>query len=124
MQTFLPYADFGASSIALDDRGLGKQRVETFQILRALTWPNYAWKNHPAVRMWRGFVPALVAYGLANCAEWVRRGFSDTGEASRLAFPAGRRPTEVELWRRGQLPAWLGLPALHLSHRSALLRKD
>lgn len=124
MQTFLPYADFAASSIALDERRLGKQRVETFQILRALTWPDYAWKNHPAVRMWRGFVPALVAYGLANCAEWVRRGNADTVETSLLTFTNGRRPDPGALVRGGQLPPWLGLPALHLSHRSALLRKD
>jgi hypothetical protein len=124
MQTFLPYADFTASSVALDDRRLGKQRVETFQILRALTWPEYAWKNHPAVRMWRGFVPALVAYGLANCTEWVRRGNADTVEASLLTFTAGRRPDIEQLRRSGQLPPWVGLPALHLSHRSALLRKD
>ena len=58
MQTFLPYPDLRASCVVLDDRRLGKQRVETFQILRALTWPEYAWKNHPAVRMWRGFLPA------------------------------------------------------------------
>src|SRR4051794_3478098 len=124
MQTFLPYADFGASSIALDDRRLGKQRVETFQILRALTWPDYAWKNHPAVRMWRGFVPALVAYGLANCAEWTRRGNADTVEESLLAFTDGRRPDVRALARSGQLPPWLGLPPLHLSHQSALVRKD
>ena len=61
MQTFLPYPDDRASAADLDDRRLGKQRVETLQILRALTWRTYGWQNHPAVRMWRGFVPALVA---------------------------------------------------------------
>ncbi len=60
MQTFVPYPDFAANAVVLDTRRLGKQRVETFQILRALVWPAYAWKNHPATRMWRGFVPALV----------------------------------------------------------------
>lgn len=124
MQTFLPYADFTASSAVLDDRRLGKQRVETFQILRALTWPEYAWKNHPAVRMWRGFIPALVAYGLANCQEWVRRGNADTVEASLLAFTDGRRPDAAELAVAGRLPLWVGLPLLHLSHRSALVRKQ
>ncbi|MDQ1633770.1 MAG: hypothetical protein QOJ32_579 [Frankiaceae bacterium] len=124
MQTFLPYADFTASSVVLDDRRLGKQRVETFQILRALTWPEYAWKNHPAVRMWRGFIPALVAYGLANCGEWVRRGNADTVENSLLVFTDGRRPDPAELAVAGQLPPWVGLPLLHLSHRSALVRKQ
>jgi hypothetical protein len=124
MQTFLPFADFADSSAVLDNRRLGKQRVETFQILRALTWPGYAWKNHPAVRMWRGFVPALVAYGLANCAEWVARGCADSVRPSLLAFTGDREPDVAELARRGELPPWLGADALHLSHRSALLRKD
>src|ERR1700709_952179 len=109
MQTFLPYADFTASSVALDDRRLGEQRVETFQILRALTWPDYAWKNHPAVRMWGGFVPALVAYGLANCTEWVRRRSAHRVAAWLLSVAGGVRPDEAELRRSGQVPPWLGL---------------
>lgn len=124
MQTFLPYADFTASAEVLDSRRLGKQRVETYQILRALTFPVYAWKNHPAVRMWRGFVPALVAYGLATCASWERRGYTDTVAASMLEFTGGRRPDEEQLAVRGQLPPWLGMGPLHLSHRSALVRKE
>ena len=39
MQTFLPYPDFAASAAALDDRRLGKQRVEALQVLRALVRP-------------------------------------------------------------------------------------
>ena len=124
MQTFVPYADFAWSSQVLDDRRLGKQRVETFQILRALTWPTYAWKNHPATRMWRGFVPALVAYGLANCDEWVRRGHGDTVRESLLDFTGGAAPDVEQLREEGRVPPWLGLPALHVSHRSALVRKD
>ncbi len=124
MQTFLPYADFADSSAVLDPRRLGKQRVETFQILRALTWPQYAWKSHPAVRMWRGFVPALVAYGLANCAEWTRRGFADSVRESLLEFTDGEAVAMADLARGGELPPWLGDAALHRSHRSALLRKD
>jgi hypothetical protein len=115
MQTFLPYADLRASCAVLDDRRLGKQRVETFQILRALTWPTYAWKNHPAVTMWRGFVPALVAYGLESCREWTRRGYADTVAPQLLAWGAHDAD---------ELPPWFGLEALHLSHRSSLVRKD
>jgi hypothetical protein len=124
MQTFLPYPGFAASAAVLDARRLGKQRVETFQILRALTWPSYAWKNHPAVRMWRGFVPALVAYGVTVCDEWRRRGGSDTVRASLLEFTGGQVPEVSRLRSSGQLPGWLGWPELHLSHRSALVRKD
>jgi hypothetical protein len=118
MQTFLPYPDLRASCVVLDDRRLGKQRVETFQILRALTWPEYAWKNHPAVRMWRGFVPALVEYGLENCREWTRRGYADSVAEQLLGWTAGEAPSGAPL------PPWFGLEPLHLSHRSALLRKD
>lgn len=118
MQTFLPFPDLRVSCQVLDDRRLGKQRVETYQVLRALTWPQYAWKNHPAVRMWRGFVPGLVAYGLASCAEWTRRGYADSVAPQLLAWTGGRPPEGYGL------PPWFGLEALHLSHRSALLRKE
>ncbi len=118
MQTFLPYPDLRASCQVLDGPRLGKQRVETFQILRALTWPDYAWKNHPAVRMWRGFVPGLVLYGVESCREWTRRGHADTVLPQLLEWTGGRVPEEPAL------PPWWGLPALHLSHRSRLLHKD
>ncbi|MDT0213824.1 MSMEG_6728 family protein [Rothia sp. ARF10] len=124
MQTFLPYADPRESAAALDDRRLGKQRVETFQVLRALTWPTYGWKNHPATRMWRGFVPGLVAYGLACVDEWRARGRADSTRASLLEFSGGQEPDWDELHDSGRLPPWVGDEALHLSHRSALVRKD
>ena len=118
MQTFLPYPDLRASCVVLDDRRLGKQRVETFQVLRALTWPSYAWKNHPAVRMWRGFVPGLVLYGVESCREWVRRGYADSVAGQLLGWTGGHVPVDPPL------PPWFGLDALHRSHRSSLLRKD
>ncbi|MFC7491896.1 MULTISPECIES: MSMEG_6728 family protein [unclassified Knoellia] len=124
MQTFLPYADPRASAAVLDDRRLGKQRVETFQVLRALTWPTYGWKNHPVTRMWRGFVPGLVAYGLACIDEWQARGRADSTRSSLLEFSAGVEPDWDVLNEEGRLPPWVGDEPLHLSHRSALARKD
>ena len=53
VQTFLPVPDLRASARALDSKRLGKQRIETLQIMRALTVPGYGWQHHPAVRMWR-----------------------------------------------------------------------
>jgi Pyrimidine dimer DNA glycosylase len=124
LQTFLPYADFAASAAVLDDRRLGKQRVETLQILRALVFPSYkGWKNHPATRMWRGFTPALVAYGLAVCAEWSRRGRADAVAQTLVEFSGGETPDVGRLRRSGALPPWLGLEQLHVSHRSSLVRK-
>lgn len=123
MQTFLPYADFRRSAEALDQARLGKQRVETLQMLRALRIPGHGWANHPAVTMWRGHVGALVAYGLAVTEEWVRRGHADTvgPQIAEFAPDAG---TQETLAHAGLLPGWLGDESLHRSHRSALVRKD
>lgn len=124
MQTFLPYPDFVASAAALDPRRLGKQRVEALQVLRALVFPTYGWKNHPAVAMWRGFVPALALYSVAVCRQWTSMGFADTVLPQVLEFTGGRVPDPADLAGRGMLPPWLGEPAVHLSHQSSLLRKD
>ncbi|MCW2684825.1 MAG: hypothetical protein JWP33_2738, partial [Blastococcus sp.] len=80
MQTFLPVADFAQSARLLDSPRLGKQRVETLQVLRALELPDYGWASHPVVHMWRGRTPGLVAYGLAMVRVWRERGFADTTE--------------------------------------------
>ncbi len=115
MQTFLPYPNFEESVEALDDRRLGKQRVEARQILRALekrrTGEPGGWKNHPAVLMWEGHEDALKAYGDAAIREWVSRGFRN---AMPLLLPGGA----------SELPPWLGREEFHASHRANLLRKD
>lgn len=125
MQTFVPVADFEESARLLDTARLGKQRVETLQILRAIELPDYGWATHPAVTMWRGRTAGLVAYGLAMVRVWRERGFGDTTEAQIAEFApevAGR--SQAELARAGLLPSWVGDEALHRSHRSNLLAKD
>ncbi|NHA68498.1 MSMEG_6728 family protein [Phycicoccus flavus] len=128
MQTFLPHADFRASARVLDDKRLGKQRVETLQIVRALTVPGYGWANHPAVLMWRGHLEALGRYGLTMCEEWVGRGHADTCAETIVADLAvagvGRIRAYRDLAAAGGLPPWLLDRDLRLSHRSALVRKD
>lgn len=129
MQTFLPDPDFETTARLLDSRRLGKQRVEAMQILRALTRDRYGWKFHPAVLMWGGYEEALVAYGLAMCAEWRRRGHADTVAATvvedfRSAFGTDRVRTQAALRTAGALPPWLADDTVHRSHRSALVRKD
>lgn len=128
MQTFLPYADFERSARALDRKRLGKQRVETIQVVRALTRPGYGWQNHPAVLMWRGFEEALGRYGFACCAVWTELGFGDT---CALTIATDLRATGIESVRTqtelaagAALPPWLGDEAVHRSHQSALVRKD
>ena len=128
MQTFLPYADFDRCAEVLDPRRLGKQRVEVIQIVRALTVPTYAWKNHPAVLMWEGYEEALGAYGMAVVRRWCELGFGDTcastiqGDLAAAGVATVR--SQAELAQAGALPPWLGDERLHQSHRSALVRKD
>ncbi len=128
MQTFLPYADFERSARTLDRQRLGKQRVETIQVVRALTRPGYGWANHPATLMWKGFEEALGRYGFTCCEVWVELGFGDT---CALTIATDLRAagietvrTQEELAAAGALPAWFGDEDLHRSHRSALVRKD
>lgn len=123
MQTFLPWPDLWMSACCLDSRRLGKQRVECKQILLALGVPvgdhpgdeGSAWRNHPAVRMWRGHEHYLCAYSIYACCEWKRRGFHDS------LLPQFREAQSVI--GSTPYPDWMGLDKLHASHRSNLLRK-
>ncbi len=107
MQTFLPHSDFAESARSLDRQRLGKQRVETMQILRTLRGERDGWRGHEN---------ALVAYGLAICSEWTARGYRDTC-AEKIAALADEDGSN-------ELPPWLGDDAFHQSHRSKLVRKD
>lgn len=127
MQTFLPHPNFPDSAAVLDNKRLGKQRVEVIQILNALTLPHYGWKNHPAVRMWLGYEFSLANYGLYICDEWIRRGFKDTCRG-KIAQILDKEPLSGLYTLRGDsrfsVPPWMGQHAVHASHRSNLLRKD
>ncbi|MCU1416040.1 MAG: hypothetical protein JWP32_214 [Schumannella sp.] len=121
MQTFLPYPGFAESAAALDGPRLGKQRVETLQLLRANTIADYGWRHHPAAKMWRGYLPALVSYGLAMTDAWIARGHADTVRPQLVAFAPevdGLAQAEIEM------PPWVGDEQFHLAHRSNLIRKD
>ncbi|MFF9560563.1 MSMEG_6728 family protein [Streptomyces albus] len=124
MQTFLPFPDFAACAAVLDVRRLGKQRVETIQVLRGLTVPGYGWRHHPAVRMWTGYEEALVRYGLEMCRTWSAGGRADTCAATLAEDFAGRPRAYAELEEAGELPNWLGDTGFHRSHQSALVTKD
>jgi len=76
MQTFLPYKDFHKSAQALDNKRLNKQVLECYQILKVLSSndPFAAWRNHPAVKMWRGHEGQLWLYTMAMVKEADKRG--------------------------------------------------
>lgn len=86
MQVFRPYVDWAKSAAVLDDKRLGKQRVECKQVLnvifRRLGLINdglRGWLNHPIVLMYynagRPYIRDLVGFFSACVEEWVRRGF-------------------------------------------------
>jgi hypothetical protein len=110
MQTFLPYPNFIESAKVLDRLRLGKQRIETLQLLRG------QFSNHPASKMWKGYEYQLANYGLAICDEWCRRGYRDTCYDKILI--------EQKKFQEAGLPFWFGNNHFHRAHRSNLLRKD
>lgn len=118
MQTFLPYSDFKESLRSLDNKRLGKQRVETFQIINAILGrpkkdgrPYKGWTSHPCSVMWKDYVPALQMYFNDSLEVWKERGFKNN-------------MLEEEYVGDIILPHWIGYESFHSSHRANLLRKD
>ncbi len=112
MQTFIPETSYHDTARLLDRQRLGKQRVECWQILRALTGETKGWANHPASLMWAGHEAALAMYGVAMCDEWISRGYQDSMRDRLLAYTQGS----------AELPSWWGGP-VHETHRALLIRK-
>lgn len=142
MQTFLPYSDFTKSAQCLDNKRLGKQRIEAWQIYQTLQKGKYkecscgcnevfnghcvgcgskakitAWYNHPAVRMWKGYEFALLEYGKIICEEWLNRGYKDT---LWIKFWQELGNTNFKI----KYPSWLGNKKFHDAMKSNLLKKD
>jgi hypothetical protein len=115
MQTFLPFKDFQQSAKVLDMKRLGKQRVETLQILQCLMSVNKTkWFHHPAVQMWANNTECLVEYGVVICTEWRNRGYKDTCLEKIKQFSTGNDVIP---------PKWLGDERFHSCHRRVLLDK-
>jgi pyrimidine dimer DNA glycosylase len=128
LQTFLPVTSFVKSMEFLDNRRLGKQRVEAGQILEILLdqaiLPKSldsvvpfdrqfkAWTRHPAVLMWVGHEEWLKLYLACAIGEWQSRGYQNS-----ISVP----PYNTSLQPH---PEWLGYESFHESHRANLVRKD
>lgn len=114
MQTFLPYSNFQHSVEVLDYKRLGKQRVETYQVLNILLdrTASRGWRNHPVTLMWKGYEEALKLYQNITIQEWIKRGYNNNMayeivDATKLVFPH-----------------WLGDEDFHYSHRLKLAWKN
>ena len=152
MQTFLPYPLYQDSVKCLDNKRLGKQRVECMQLLKALSTGGIQnsltpqrgfkyvnglyqrktpWYNHPAAQMWKGFEGQLAIYGLHVCNEWIKRGFKDTcfdkihKFIPEYAFSENHHiDYSGHSARLYPIPKWFSDNNLFSSHRANLLRKD
>ena len=96
---------------ALDNRRLGKQRVEAKQIIRDLLGETSYRINHPSVKSWRGHVEALKEYYNIIVNEWVERGYNNTMELYNV---------EDNI----KYPSWANNEKIHFSHQARLIQKD
>ena len=126
MQTFLPYKDFSKSAKALDNKRLNKQVLECYQILKVLhnPDPHAGWRNHPAVKMWRGYEGSLHKYTLDMISEARNRGIkTDTNEANISAIAL----VQSSNWN-DSLPKWFNdktiIAKVTTTHKANLYRKD
>jgi hypothetical protein len=126
MQTFLPYKDFTKSAQALDNKRLNKQVLEGYQILKVLNNPDprAGWRNHPAVKMWRGHEHGLWDYIMAMVGVANERGIkTDKNMENLLAL----RNTTQQYWGSGK-PEWFDndivMAKVTTTHKANLYRKD
>jgi hypothetical protein len=126
MQTFLPYSDFEATAQTLDNKRLNKQILEGYQILKVLSGASEsgAWRNHPAVLMWKNSEHELNAYidHMIYEANW--RGIKtdkNSFNIKELKKQFGKQ------WGTGR-PSWMDnlnvLRRINTTHQVSLFNKD
>lgn len=126
MQTFLPYKSFSKSAQVLDNKRLNKQILEGYQILKVLSSddPRAAWRNHPAVLMWKNAELTLLNYVYCMIKEANLRGIKTD---KNLANIKELKALRGGAWRN-RMPRWYAdsdkLNRLTESHRANLYRKD
>lgn len=124
MQTFVPCVTYAECASVLDRQRLGKQRVESLQILTSLhalqSGYKYGWSHHPAVKMWSGHEIQLAVYSIAICNEWISRNYKDTCKEKIKKL---LKEFEKNKNANDSKPPWWGDIRVHDSHKSKLLFK-
>jgi hypothetical protein len=110
VNTFITSSSLEECAKLLDYRRLGKQRVEAYQLYRAITGQTKGWRNHPAALAWQGHQCALAMYTNVMIREWISRGYKNTMQF----LPHCKNP---------RFPWWWGWKPLIMSHRASLNRK-
>lgn len=111
VNTFLPYSNFKKCAKILDYKRLLKQRVEAYQLIRAIEEKKSSWYRHPACKMWIGYLDALKLYYNIMIDETISRGYKNNMKKYEL-------PPIVKM------PWWMNYRHIHYSHRASLLRKN
>lgn len=110
---FIPFSDPIKIAKVLDDKRLGKQRVEAKQIITIIDGEakSKAWCNHPVVLMWKGYSRQLKYYYNCIVQEWIKRGYVNNMELYGLDD-------------KPEMPWFMNNKSVLLSFQASLLRKN
>jgi len=126
MQTFLPHKNFAKTASVLDNKRLNKQILECYQVLNVLSNkdPKAAWRNHPAVKMWRNYEFGLYNYVQAMIVEANSRGIKTDKNAENILNLRYRFGLE---WSMGN-PDWMSdkrlMKRVTTTHKANLFKKE
>ena len=125
MQTFLPSSDYEHSAQILDNKRLNKQILEGYQIIKILSGASEsgAWRNHPAVLMWKNAEHSLMDYIDNMVYEANFRGIKTDKNVSNLKT---LKQSFSSMWGKSQ-PIWQKpehLDRVITTHKVNLYRKD
>ncbi len=139
---------------ALDNRRLGKQRVEAMQIINLLeSDKKKGFKHHPASLMWKDHINGLKYYCNCIIEEWISRGFKNTMDLYDISYlddtstntnvkdntpekkdntatnkkdntEKKKDNTATNTTEKVTLPWWFTNKCLQMSHKCSLQRKD
>lgn len=120
VNTFLVHANYDVSAKMLDNRRLGKQRVEAHMIITTLASETdkikndgkKTWINHPATQSWKGHVDSLKLYFNAVVREWVNRGYKNN-----YTYFDVKADSCIN-------PPWTRNPKIHYSMMAQLIQKE
>jgi hypothetical protein len=119
MQTFITDFDMIQNAKNLDNKRLGKQRVESIYIAEVLLKNNKnGYKNHPIVKLWKGYESYLIIIYLRSILnEWESRGFKN------VLCNEHYKNLVLEINPIIVTPPWITKEFIE-AHRSNLIRKN
>lgn len=137
---FIIVPDIQKTAEMLDDKRLGKSRVEAYQIINCLEEYDrtgqitQGWRNHPALKSWFGFTNHLKVYFNIITREWIRRGFVNNmtlysiDERPYHIVPCGFDGKSISYdstkFNAYSFPFWISFYPFYMSHQAALCRKN